>query len=50
MTITDPDGADVSVPGANPPATREDIKVPEGTVIKPDGTIILPDGKDGRDS
>lgn len=47
VTITDPDGADVSVPGANPPATREDIKVPEGTVIKPDGTIILPDGKDG---
>ena len=42
-----PGGADVSVPGANPPATREEIKVPEGTVIKPDGTIILPDGKDG---
>ena len=48
VTITDPDGADVSVPGANPPATRGDIKVPEGTVIKPDGTIILPDGKDGE--
>ena len=48
VTITNPGGADVSVPGANPPATREDIKVPEGTVIKPDGTIILPDGKDGE--
>ena len=48
VTITDPDGADVSVPGKNPPDTRENIKVPEGTVIKPDGTIILPDGKDGE--
>lgn len=49
-TITAPDGADVSVPGTNPPDTRADIKLPEGTVIKPDGTIILPDGKDGKDN
>ena len=28
---------------ANPDAGREDIKVPEGTIVKPDGTIILPD-------
>ena len=48
-TITAPDGADVSIPGTNPPNTRTDIKLPEGTVIKPDGTIILPDGKDGKD-
>lgn len=48
-TITAPDGADVSIPGTNPPDTRADIKLPEGTVIKPDGTIILPDGKDGKD-
>lgn len=27
----------------NPNAGREDIKVPEGTIVKPDGTIILPD-------
>ena len=49
-TITAPDGADVSIPGKNPPDTRADIKLPEGTVIKPDGTIILPDGKDGKDN
>lgn len=49
-TITAPDGADVSVPGKNPPDTRADIKLPQGTVIKPDGTIILPDGKDGKDN
>lgn len=49
-TITAPDGADVSIPGTNPPDTRADIKLPEGTVIKPDGTIILPDGKDGKDN
>ena len=30
---------------ANPDAGREDIKVPEDTIVKPDGTIILPDGK-----
>ena len=48
-TITAPDGANVSIPGTNPPDTRADIKLPEGTVIKPDGTIILPDGKDGKD-
>lgn len=40
----------MSVPGTNPPDTRADIKLPEGTVIKPDGTIILPDGKDGKDN
>lgn len=48
-TITAPDGADVSVPGKNPPDTRADIKLPQGTVIKPDGTIILPDDKNGKD-
>ena len=48
-TITAPDGADVSIPGKNPPATRAEIKLPQGTVIKPDGTIILPDDKNGKD-
>ena len=48
-TITNPDGADVSIPGTNPPDTRADIKLPQGTVIKPDGTIILPDDKNGKD-
>lgn len=48
-TITAPDGADVSVPGKNPPDTRAEIKLPQGTVIKPDGTIILPDDKNGKD-
>lgn len=48
-TITAPDGADVSVPGKNPPDTRADIKLPQDTVIKPDGTIILPDDKNGKD-
>ena len=48
-TITAPDGADVTVPGKNPPDTRVDIKLPQGTVIKPDGTIILPDDKNGKD-
>lgn len=48
-TITNPDGADVSVPGKNPPDTRANIKLPQGTVIKPDGTIILPDDKNGKD-
>lgn len=48
-TITAPDGADVSIPGKNPPDTRADIKLPQGTVIKPDGTIILPDDKNGKD-
>lgn len=48
-TITAPDGADVSVPGKNPPDTRANIKLPQGTVIKPDGTIILPDDKNGKD-
>lgn len=48
-TITNPDGADVSIPGKNPPDTRADIKLPQGTVIKPDGTIILPDDKNGKD-
>ena len=48
-TITNPDGADVSIPGKNPPDTRAEIKLPQGTVIKPDGTIILPDDKNGKD-
>ena len=50
VEITNPDGADISIPGANPPDSRNEIKVPEGTIIKPDGTIILPNGKDGADS
>ena len=37
MTITDPDGADVNLPGNTP----EDIKVPNGTVIKPNGDMTL---------
>ncbi len=37
VTITDPDGADATLPGKDP----ENVKVPEGTVIKPDGEITL---------
>ena len=37
VTITDPDGADVNLPGNTP----EDIKVPNGTVIKPNGDMTL---------
>ena len=47
-TITAPDGANVSIPGNNPPDTRTEIKLPQGTVIEPDGTITLPDDKDGE--
>lgn len=37
VTITTPDGADVNLPGNTP----EDIKVPNGTVIKPNGEMTL---------
>lgn len=37
VTITNPDGADVNLPGNTP----EDIKVPNGTVIKPNGDMTL---------
>lgn len=37
VTITNPSGADVNLPGNNP----EDIKVPNGTVIKPNGDMAL---------
>lgn len=37
VTITNPDGADVTIPG-NTPA---DVKVPNGTVITPDGKVTL---------
>ena len=37
VTITNPDGADVNIPGNTP----EDIKVPNGTVIKPNGEMTL---------
>lgn len=37
VTITDPDGADVNLPGNTP----EDIKVPNGTLIKPNGDMTL---------
>ena len=37
VTITNPDGADVNLPGNTP----EDIKVPNGTVIKPNGEMTL---------
>lgn len=43
-TTVKPGGGTVSIPGKNPPDTKTDIQVPEGTVIKPDGTIIKPDG------
>lgn len=36
-TVTRPD------PDDNTGDTKEDVKVPEGTIVKPDGTIILPD-------
>lgn len=40
------DGATVNRPKdpAQPNQGKENIKVPEGTIVKPDGTIILPDG------
>ena len=37
VTITDPDGADVTFPGKNP----ENVKLPIGTVITPDGEVTL---------
>ena len=37
VTITNPDGADVNLPGNTP----EDIKVPNGTIIKPNGDMTL---------
>ena len=40
------DGATVNRPKdpTHPEQGKENIKVPEGTIVKPDGTIILPDG------
>lgn len=40
------EGATVNRPKdpAHPEQGKENIKVPEGTIVKPDGTIILPDG------
>ena len=45
VKVVDPDGGTVNRPkdSTNPNAGREDIKVPNGTIVKPDGTIILPD-------
>lgn len=37
VTITNPDGADVNLPGNTP----ENVKVPNGTVIKPNGDMTL---------
>lgn len=37
VTITDPDGADVTFQGKDP----ENVKLPIGTVITPDGTVTL---------
>lgn len=37
VTITNPSGADVNIPGSNP----ADFKVPNGTIIKPNGDIAL---------
>ena len=37
VTITDPDGADVTFPGKNP----ENVKLPIGTVITPNGEVTL---------
>lgn len=37
VTITNPSGADVNIPGSNP----ADFKVPNGTVIKPNGNMTL---------
>lgn len=39
-TVTRPDPSDPNHPNGK----KEDIKVPEGTIVKPDGTIELPDG------
>ena len=37
VTITNPSGADVNIPGSNP----ADFKVPNGTIIKPNGDMAL---------
>lgn len=39
------DEATVTRPDPQNPGKKEDIKVPEGTIVKPDGTIILPEPK-----
>lgn len=39
-TVTRPDPTDPNFPNGS----KEDIKVPNGTIVKPDGTIKLPDG------
>ena len=39
-TVTRPDPTDPNYPNGS----KEEIKVPEGTIISPDGTIKLPDG------
>lgn len=41
------DGATVTRPDPQNPDKKEDIKVPEGTIVKPDGTIVLPEPKPG---
>ena len=45
VKVEDSNGGTVNRPkdSNNLDAGREDIKVPNGTVVKPDGTIILPD-------
>ena len=40
-TVTRPDPSDPNHPNGK----KEDIKVPDGTIVKPDGTIILPEPK-----
>ena len=42
-TVTRPDPSDPNHPNGK----KEDIKVPEGTIVKPDGTIELPKNPDG---
>lgn len=44
--VNDPDGGTVTRPDPDDTTgdTKEDIKVPNGTVVEPDGTIKLPDG------
>ena len=37
VTITNPSGADVNIPGSNP----ADFKVPNGTIIEPNGNMTL---------
>lgn len=40
-TVTRPDPSDPNHPNGK----KEDIKVPDGTIVKPDGTIVLPEPK-----